>query len=102
MGLVLTACGHLTGGKTNIVAIHKDMVHSYHLGTDAQAQNYLLVVLNEQGTQMLNATAKQGEPYSVSVQGKAFLQTARVHSGFLVLSPVPSEWNQTNLPKLFD
>ncbi|MBP6241652.1 MAG: hypothetical protein KA389_02470, partial [Hydromonas sp.] len=46
----------------NTVAIDKTLVHSFHLGANANAQPYLLIVLNDKGIQTFEATAKKGEP----------------------------------------
>lgn len=43
----------------NTVAIDKTLVHSFHLGANANAQPYLLIVLNDKGIQTFEATAKK-------------------------------------------
>ena len=76
------------------------MVYSYHLGTDAHAQSYLLIVLNDRGVQVLNAAAQRGQPYDITLDGLSFAQTAQVNSGFLVLNPASATWTEQRLASL--
>ena len=82
------------------VAVDRTMVHSYHLGTDAHAQPYLLIVLNDAGVRRLNDVAKQGQPYDIVLDGRSYTQTAQVNSGFLVLNPAASNWTEQRLAQL--
>ncbi|MBS1175315.1 MAG: hypothetical protein H6R05_1446 [Burkholderiaceae bacterium] len=84
----------------NTVAIDKTLVHSFHLGSNANAQPYLLVVLNDKGIQTFEATAKKGEPYNIVLDGHVYQQSAQVNTGFLVLYPAASEWTQARLVQL--
>ena len=58
----------------NTVAIDKTLVHSFHLGANANAQPYLLIVLNDKGIQTFEATAKKGEPYNIVLDGHVYQQ----------------------------
>ncbi len=82
------------------VAIDRTMVHSYHLGVDAHRRSYLLIVLNDLGVNRLNETARQGEPYDITLDGQAYAQSAQVSSGFLVLTPVAQSWTERRLAEL--
>ena len=85
----------------NTVAIDKTLVHSFHLGANANAQPYLLIVLNDKGIQTFEATAKKGEPYHIVLDGHVYQQSAQVSTGFLVLYPAAGEWTQARLVQLF-
>ena len=85
----------------NTVAIDKTLVHSFHLGANANAQPYLLIVLNDKGIQTFDATAKKGEPYNIVLDGHVYQQSAQVNTGFLVLYPAAGEWTQARLAQLF-
>ena len=85
----------------NTVAIDKTLVHSFHLGANANAQPYLLIVLNDKGIQTFEATAKTGEPYHIVLDGHVYQQPAQVSTGFLVLYPAAGEWTQARLAQLF-
>ena len=85
----------------NTVAIDKTLVHSFHLGANANAQPYLLIVLNDKGIQTFEATAKKGEPYHIVLDGHVYQQSAQVSTGFLVLYPAAGEWTQARLAQLF-
>ena len=85
----------------NTVAIDKTLVHSFHLGANANAQPYLLIVLNDKGIQTFEATAKKGEPYHIVLDGHVYQQSAQVSTGFLVLYPAAGEWIQARLVQLF-
>ena len=85
----------------NTVAIDKTLVHSFHLGANANAQPYLLIVLNDKGIQTFEATAKKGEPYHIVLDGHVYQQSAQVNTGFLVLYPAAGEWTQARLVQLF-
>ena len=85
----------------NTVAIDKTLVHSFHLGANANAQPYLLIVLNDKGIQTFEATAKKGEPYHIVLDGHVYQQSAQVNTGFLVLYPAAGEWTQARLAQLF-
>ena len=85
----------------NTVAIDKTLVHSFHLGANANAQPYLLIVLNDKGMQTFEATAKKGEPYHIVLDGHVYQQSAQVSTGFLVLYPAAGEWTQARLVQLF-
>ena len=82
------------------VAVDRAMVHSYHLGTDAHAKPYLLIVLNDAGVRRLNDVAKHGQPYDIVLDGRSYTQTAQVNSGFLVLNPAASNWTEQRLAQL--
>ena len=84
----------------NTVAIDKTLVHSFHLGANANAQPYLLIVLNDKGIQTFEATAKKGEPYNIVLDGHVYQQSAQVNTGFLVLYPAAGEWTQARLVQL--
>ena len=84
----------------NTVAIDKTLVHSFHLGANANAQPYLLIVLNDKGIQTFEATAKKGEPYNIVFDGHVYQQSAQVNTGFLVLYPAAGEWTQARLVQL--
>ena len=84
----------------NTVAIDKTLVHSFHLGANANAQPYLLIVLNDKGIQTFEATAKKGEPYNIVLDGHVYQQSAQVNTGFLVLYPAADEWNNERLTRL--
>lgn len=96
----LFGCQALPSHTHSSVAIDKTMVHSFHLGTNANAQPYLLIVLNDKGMQTLEATAKQGEPYDIVLDGHVYQQDAQVSTGFLVLNPAANEWIQARLVQL--
>ena len=81
----------------NSVVLDKTMVHSFHLGNNASAQTYLLVVLNDKGAQALERTAKKGEPYDIVLDGHVYQQSAQINTGFLVLNPAAGEWTQAHL-----
>lgn len=104
LGLVLAlglfGCQSMPYHASNTVAIDKTMVHSYHLGTNADAKPYLLIVLNDKGIQTFDATAKKGEPYNITLDGHTYQQDAQVNTGFLVLNPAANEWTQARLMQL--
>ena len=81
------------------IAVDRSMVHSYHLGTDAHAKPYLLIVLNDRGVTLLNETAKRGQPYDITLGGRSYAQTAQVNTGFLVLNPVDEAWTEQSLAR---
>ena len=82
------------------IAVDRSMVHSYHLGTDAHAKPYLLIVLNDRGVTLLNETAKRGQPYDITLAGRSYAQTAQVNTGFLVLNPADETWTEQSLARL--
>ena len=82
------------------IAMDRSMVYSYHLGTDAHAKPYLLIVLNDRGVAALNETAKRGQPYDITLDGRAYAQTAQVNTGFLVLNPADAAWTEQSLARM--
>lgn len=82
------------------IAVDRSMVYSYHLGTDAHAQPYLLIVFNDRGVAVLNEAAKRGQPYDITLGGRTYAQTAQVNSGFLVLNSADAGWTEQNLARL--
>ena len=82
------------------IAVDRSMVYSYHLGADAHAQPYLLIVLNDRGVAVLNETAKRGQPYDITLDGRTYAQTAQVNTGFLVLNPADAAWTEQSLTRL--
>ncbi len=84
----------------NTVVIDKTMVHSFHLGTNANARPYLLIVLNEKGMRTVQAIADKGKSYDIMLDGHAYQQSAQVNTGFLVLYPAADEWNNERLTRL--
>ena len=82
------------------IAVDRSMVYSYHLGADAHAQPYLLIVLNNRGVAVLNETAKRGQPYDITLDGRTYAQTAQVNTGFLVLNPADAAWTEQSLTRL--
>ena len=82
------------------IAVDRSMVYSYHLGTDAHAKPYLLIVLNDRGVAVLNETAKRGQPYDITLDGRSYAQTAQVNTGFLVLNPADAARTEQSLARL--
>ena len=81
------------------IAVDRSMVYSYHLGRDAHAKPYLLIVLNDRGVTLLNETAKRGQPYDITLAGRSYAQTAQVNTGFLVLNPADETWTEQSLAR---
>ena len=100
MSLGLLGCQSMPYHAHNTVTVDKTMVHSYHLGSNADAKPYLLIVLNAKGIQTLDETAKKGEPYDIVLDGHTYQQDAQVNTGFLVLNPAANEWTQARLMQL--
>lgn len=101
VGLALAACQSVVPHSDRpTVAIDRSMVYSYHLGSDAHAQPYLLIVLNDAGVSRLNDTAREGQPYDIVLDGRKYAQTAQVSGGFLVLNPASPTWTEQGLANL--
>ncbi len=101
LGLSLSACQTLpAASERNSVVVDKTMVHSFHLGRNAAAKSYLLIVLNDKGTQTMEATAAKGQPFDIVLDGHRYEQSAQVNTGFLVLNPAAGEWDQSSLNQL--
>ena len=81
------------------IAVDRSMVYSYHLGADAHAKPYLLIVLNDRGVSLLNDAAKRGQPYDITLAGRSYAQTAQVNTGFLVLNPADEAWTEQSLAR---
>ena len=84
----------------NSITIDKTMVHSFHLGTNANAQPYLLIVLNEKGMHTVQTIAQKGKSYDIILDGHTYQQSAQINTGFLVLYPAANEWNNERLARL--
>ena len=101
--LGLAACQNIPQspvGVVGTVSIDKTMVHSYHMGSNAQGSPYVLIVLNRQGVEKLNETAQRGELFNIVLDGHSYRQAAQVSSGFLVLHPAAPDWTEDRLREL--
>lgn len=82
--------------------VERSMVHAHHLGRDAQGEAYLLLVLNPHGVERINSFAQSRCAYSIALDDMRFRQHMHIHSGFLVLSPIPKRWDAARVSQLLD